>query len=159
VGIQLIADPLNTDNTANGVVVDGNGITATAVGIDLHTNIVGVSITDNNLIGNATPLELPVSHSVSELRIAGNLSDALPALITPQPPLGTSATQNTYNYDCMVSVVGTGSGLTSIQVNYEPIAWPPSSVTVLGPIVVRVPVNGYILAAGSGASWYWTPLP
>jgi hypothetical protein len=152
VGIELLSDNDNLNTVIAGVVIDANAVTDTSVAIWLHTNIQDISVTDNNLIGNSTGVMIPTTHTVSDLRIAGNLGENPPAISAFTQPTFPSAT-NTTGFDCMVSVAGL---LTDVQVNGKYIAWPPSGTSVTGPITVKVPVNGSIAVSGSG-SWYWTP--
>jgi parallel beta-helix repeat protein len=151
-GIRLVTDPLNIITTISGAVVDANTVTGTLFGIEVSTNIASVSITDNDLTGNINAIELS-SGTITGCRFAGNLGWTPPA-ISPQPTIGSSATVNTYNYDCQVSVAG--SSLSGITVNSQVLQWQPG--TVVGPITVRVPVNAKILVTGTSPTWEWIPL-
>jgi len=159
VGIELISDTANSilpSQTAIGIVVDSNTVTEMLVGIWLHTNLQDVSVTDNNVVGNVTAIELPTTHTIADLRVAGNLGHNPPSpSVIAQPTIMATPQTNVFSYDCSVSVAG--SALTSITLDSVSLPWPPTGVTVTGPITVDVPVNAKIKVTGTGATWYWTP--
>jgi hypothetical protein len=170
-GIEVsIAAGDNTSALTN-VVIASCGVANAATGIMVGCDIKYASITNNNLASLTNPFVIGTSggspYTTTGSRVAGNLgwNPPLASLLSqPSNPTGTGgAFTNPFIYDCMVSVaIGTSGGtngvLSSISVDGHAIAWPTGAgVSVAGPVVVQVPVNGSITVAGTAPlTWFWT---
>jgi parallel beta-helix repeat protein len=160
--INCLLDAANSATTIGNVAIAGNGVTNAVVGIEIGSNLMDVSITNNNLAGSTTPIQIAVGKTLVGCRIAGNLlnpSWTPPAVTAPAISVGTSTTANSFPYDCTVSIAENGSGgyLSGVSINGQPIAW-PGTTHLPGPIVVQVMVGGLIELFGSlPLSWTWTP--
>jgi hypothetical protein len=145
-GIQFAVTSPGTQQ--QGITADANVVDAgvSCTGIDITNNLNETTITNNNLVGNGTPLTIGAGVTLTQVRIAGNLGyTPLPTLTSP-PPSISSAQTNTFAFDCMVYI----TNATNITVNSK-------NIGLTGSASVHVPINSVIHVTGASAAWIWIP--